>query len=221
MPAKKRKKPAAAKPPAAEPTHQTTQSERHAEPPLPTAEWLAEMATRVWNVEPQSHSIKHRGVDYGWMEAAEKAFAAYRASHLLLHRIKLQREVRAELDKLRQEIEAQLAPDDTLFDMVEYHLACKLITGEARRDRAEERFTKLTHWLYSQGFWEDEDSGAYEPPPDYRQQKQMSVGEAAQFKRQYARMKKIPKNKLAETLDMIGYAPGQRQQKAGQKSAKS
>jgi len=205
MPAKRPKKPRGAKKPATQADHQTTQAERNVEPPLPTAEWLAEMASRVWNVEPHSQSIKHRGIDYGWVDAAEKAFAAYRASHHLLHRIQLQRELRAELDTIRLEIEAHLDPADVIFDMVEYNLVCKLVTGETRRDRAEERFTKLTQWLHCQGYWEDEESGMYEPPPDYRRQKQMGVGEVAQFKRQYGRMKKIPKKELASTLRQLGY----------------
>ncbi len=188
---------------------------------MPSAEWLAEMAAKVWTMEPHCHSLRHKGIDYGWVDAAEKAYSAYVGAHQFLHQLQLQREIRAELSKITQEIEAQLAPEDTLLDMVEYYLACRLITGETRRDRAEERFTKLINWLESQGFWEDPETGIYEPAPDFRRERQMSVGAVAQFKRQYGQMKKIPKKELASILAMIGYKPGQRPQKAGQKSPKS
>jgi hypothetical protein len=217
MPAKKRKKPAVAKNTDVKTTHR----ERMVEPPMPSVEWLAEMAAKVWSMEPHCHSIRHRGIDYGWVDAAEKAYSAYVGAHQFLHQLQIQREISAELRKIRQEIEVQLGPDDTLLDMVEYHLACKTITGETRRDRAEEGFIKLTTWLHGQGFWEDPETGNYEPPPDYRREKQMGVGEVAQFKRQYGHMKKIPKNELAWTLRQIGYKPRQKQEKAGQKSPKS
>jgi hypothetical protein len=213
MPAKKRKRAVKKKTNTPAADAQTTTKERTAEPPLPTAEWLAEMAARVWRLPPESLSLRHGGRDVGWSEAAEKALEAYMAAHRVLHRTRLNREVRAELAQIRREVEAQLSPDDMLLDLVEYRLACKMITGEQRRDRAEEWFEKLIWWLEAEGFWFHEESGEHEPPPDYAKQGHMDLDELCTYRRQYGRMRKMPKNVLAETMVMIGFKPRQRAEK--------
>ena len=205
MPAKKRKRAVKKKTNTPASDAQTTTKERTVEPPLPTAEWLAEMAARVWRLPPDSHSLRHGGRDLGWSDAAEKALEAYMAAHHVLHKTRLNREVRAEMSQIRREVESQLSEEDTLLDMVEYRVACKMITGEARRDRAEEWFEKLISWLEAEGFWLHEDGYEYEPPPNYAKEGQMSMGELCTYKRQYGRMRKLPKKLLAETMRMIGH----------------
>jgi len=205
MSANKRKRTVKKKPSTPAVDEQTTTMERTSEPPLPTAEWLAEMAARVWRLPPESLSLRHGGRDLGWASAAEKALEAYVAAHRVLHRTKLNREVRAEMAEIRRDVENQLPPEDIILDLVEYRVACKMITGEARRDRAEEWFERLIAWLEAGGFWLHEDGVTYEPPPDYAKKGQMSVGELCTYKRQYGRMRKIPKNVLAETMRMIGH----------------
>ena len=213
MPAKKRKRAVKKRTSTPAADAQTTTKERKTEPPLPTAEWLAEMAARVWRLPPESHSLRHGGRDLGWADSAEKALEAYMAAHHVLHKTRLNREVRAEMAQIRREVESRLSEEDKLLDMVEYRVACKMITGEQRRDRAEEWFEKLIWWLEAEGFWRDEDSGEDEPPPDYAKRGHMGMDELCTYRRQYGRMRKIPKNVLAETMVMIGFKPRQRAEK--------
>jgi len=204
-----------------QPSPQTTKSEREGELPLPPVEWLAEMASRVWKAGPKPVSIVKRGLDYGWVDAAERALAAYKAAHHVLHYEKLNREINAKIERILEELRPELTQEEIEDQRVSYPRACKLITGEERKDRAEERFVKLTIWLYSEAYWYDPETQSNEPPPEYEKKSAIKLREVAELKRQFAKMEKIPKKVLAQTLGQFGWYSGQRKKKAGQKKPKS
>lgn len=203
------------------PPPQTTKTEREGEPPLPPPEWLAEMASRVWKAGPKPVSIVKRGLDYGWVDAAERALAAYKAAHHVLHYKKINREINAEVDDVLEGLKPELTQEELKGERVSYLRACKLVTGEERRDRAEDSFLKLTIWLYSEAYWYDPETQSNEPPPEYEKRSAIKLREVAQLKRQFAKMKKIPKNFLAQTLRQLGYYSCQPKKKPGQKKPKS
>ncbi len=202
-------------------TSPTTKSEREGELPLPPVEWLAEMASRVWKAGPKPVSIVKRGLDYGWVDAAERALAAYKAAHHVLHYEKINREIKAEVDEVLEGLKPELTQEEIEWQRVSYQRACKLITGEERKDRAEERFVKLTIWLYSEVYWYDPETQSNEPPPEYEKKSAIKLREVAELKRQFTKMEKIPKKVLAQTLGQFGFYSGQPKKKAGQKKPKS
>lgn len=200
---------------------QTTKSEREGEPPLPPPEWLAEMASRVWKAGPKPVSIVKRGLDYGWVDAAERALAAYKAAHHVLHYEKINREINAEVDDVLEGLKPELTQDEIGWQRVSFHRACKLITGEERKDRAEERFVKLTYWLYSEIYWYDEETQSNEPPPEYEKKKSIRLREVAELKRQFIKMEKIPKKVLVQTLSQFGFYRRRTEEETGQEPEKS
>jgi hypothetical protein len=203
------------------PAPQTTKSEREGEPPLPPVEWLAEMASRVWKAGPKPVSIVKRGLDYGWVDAAERALAAYKAAHHVLHYEKISREINAEVDQVLEALKPELTQDEIGWQRVSFYRACKLITGEERKDRAEERFVKLTYWLYSEIYWYDPETQRNEPPPEYEKKKSIKLREVAELKRQFIKMEKIPKKVLVQTLSQFGFYSRPPEKKTGQEREKS
>lgn len=207
--------------PASQTATPTTKSEREGDLPLPPVEWLAEMASRVWKAGPKPVSIVKRGLDYGWVDAAERALAAYKAAHHVLHYEKISREINAEVDHVLEGMKPELTQDEIEWQRVSYHRACKLITGEERKDRAEERFVKLTYWLYSEIYWYDEETQSNEPPPEYEKKKSIKLREVAELKRQFIKMEKIPKKVLVQTLSQFGFYSRPPEKKTGQEREKS
>jgi hypothetical protein len=166
-------------------------------------------------------SIVKRGIDFGWVDAAERALAAYKAAHHVLHYEKLNREMNAEIDKILEELRPELTQEETKSERVSYQRACKLVTGEERKERAEERFVKLTYWLYSEVYWYDPETQRNEPPPEYEKKTAIKLREVAELKRQFAKMKKIPKKNLESTWRQFGFYSGHQPKKTAKSDTKS
>lgn len=200
----------------------TTQSERKEDVPLPSPEWLAEVASRLWKEDAGSIRMGGRkGIEYSWLDAARKGLTAYRAAHRVLHYERLNRQIETEVDRILEALKPQLTEDELARGRVEYFKACKLITGEERKDRSDDRFTKLTYWLYGEAYWLNEDTYENEPPPAYHKKGFIHLREMAELKRQFAEMEKIPQKVLAQTLGQFGFYSGQSKKKNGQKKEKS
>jgi hypothetical protein len=212
MPAKKQKKPATTKRSSAP----TTKTERQQDPLLPTVEWLAEVAALLWPTQPKSKTFRHGGIDYAWVEAAERALAAYKAAQHVLHFARLESVFKAETEEIAAQLASELSVEENEDGRIDYHKACKLITSEGRKDRAEDRFTKLLYWLYSENYWFDPETGENEEPPHYEKRKWLAIGEIAQLKRQYMKMEKIPKKTLVQALSQFGFYTRQQVKKTGQ-----
>jgi hypothetical protein len=203
------------------PIAQTTKSERKEDASLPSAEWLAEMASRLWKEHSREIRIGVKSLDVRWIEAARKGLAAYKAAHHVLHYEKLNRQIETEVDRILEALKPQLTEDEVSRQRVEYFKACKLITGEERKDRADDRFTKLCYWLYSEAYWLDDDKAVNEPPPEYHKQGFIRLREMAELKRQFAEMEKIPKKDLVQALSRFGLYSRPPEKKAGQKRGKA
>jgi hypothetical protein len=203
------------------PAPQTTKSERKEDVSLPPPEWLAEMASRLFNKDARQIRIGCGGLDVRWVEASRQGLAAYKAAHHVLHYEKLNRQIETEVNHILETLRPQLTEEEISRERVEYFKACKLITGEERKDRADDRFTKLTYWLYSEAYWLDEYKAINEPPPAYHKQGFIRLREMAELKRQFAEMEKIPKKDLVQTLSQFGLYSRPPEEKTGQKKGKS
>jgi hypothetical protein len=192
------------------------------EPPLPSPEWLAEMALRLWDeAKSRPTIVNKRGINYAWVAAARKALDAYRAAAHALHSAKLNRQRWAEISAIEEEIKKSLSHEEAERGRVEYLRACKIITGEERKDRAKHGFTKLTEWLYTEAYWINENTSVNEPPPAYQDSGFMHLREVAALRREFLNMKKIPKKILVQAISQFGPLWLPTGEKTGQKRGKA
>ncbi len=146
-------------------------------------------------------------VDAGWIKAVRDAQDAYQAAVKVLKydaRIKAKE---SEIDVIEKELRSSLSAQAASSEKMDYDDACRWITGEARRDRAVEKFTKFLFWLYHNCYWLDEENMQMYQIPKYRTRGFIYLREVAEFRREFNNFRRVGKKELARVLASTNYKP--------------
>lgn len=105
--------------------------------PLPTAEWVVEMATRLLflsNVTAHQTGIK-------WVVACHEVLIGLREAHAALKAEQHFRSSEAERQQLfASKLSSLLSPKERKLGKVSFAKGCKIITGDTKRLRAESKW---------------------------------------------------------------------------------
>jgi hypothetical protein len=165
---------------------------------LPSAAWLAEMAARLRASGHKFIDLHSGGLNYGWVAAAEVALEAHKAAHHVLQREDWARGTTRRIDVQLGRLSKELKPAERKTGFVTFPRFCKLVTGEDRRDRANEKWRELSEHFADTWFWTDKDGEASrdEPRPRYADRKNIPVRAVVIFRAEFDRYQSGAKNLL-------------------------